>query len=247
MLIGYARVSTQDQDPELQIRALTEVGCEKIFSEKASGAQRDRPELGALLDYIRKGDTLVVWKMDRLTRSLKQLLETVEGLEERGIGFKSVTESIDTTKPGGRLVFTIFGALAESNDQSSASALSRVFRRRAPVGGLADDRAPSERATSMPRSPSSRTQRSASKRLPSGSAARRRRSTATCLRQRPRHGRYTTQLPPDRGAALPAQDQRRRCASVIRARPSGVFGPVDRPPCRVPTRRSRSGREGSPA
>ncbi len=81
MLIGYARVSTQDQNPELQLDALKEAGCEKVFTEKASGAQRDRPELLAALDYMRSGDTLVVWKLDRLARSLKQLIETVEMLE----------------------------------------------------------------------------------------------------------------------------------------------------------------------
>ena len=78
MLVGYARVSTQDQNPELQLDALKEAGCEKVFVEKASGAQRDRPELKAALDYMRSGDTLVVWKLDRLARSLKQLIETVE-------------------------------------------------------------------------------------------------------------------------------------------------------------------------
>jgi len=113
MLIGYARVSTQDQNPRLQTDALEAAGCERIFIEKASGAQRDRPQLKAALDYLREGDVLVVWKLDRLARSLKQLIETVEELEKRGIGFKSLTENIDTTTPGGRLVFHIFGALAE--------------------------------------------------------------------------------------------------------------------------------------
>jgi len=113
MLIGYARVSTQDQSPDLQRDALTSTGCEKLFEEKASGAQRDRPELKAALDYMRDGDTLVVWKLDRLARSMKQLIETVEGLEARGIGFRSLTEAIDTTTPGGKLTFHIFGALAE--------------------------------------------------------------------------------------------------------------------------------------
>ena len=113
MLIGYARVSTQDQNPELQLDALKEAGCEKVFTEKASGAQRDRPELLAALDYMRSGDTLVVWKLDRLARSLKQLIETVEMLEEHKMGFRSLTEAIDTTTSGGRLVFHIFGALAE--------------------------------------------------------------------------------------------------------------------------------------
>jgi DNA invertase Pin-like site-specific DNA recombinase len=113
MLIGYARVSTQDQNPELQLDALNAAGCEKVFTEKASGAQRDRPQLKSALDYIRKGDTLVVWKLDRLARSLKQLIETIEDLEQRKIGFKSLTESIDTTTAGGKLIFHIFGGLAE--------------------------------------------------------------------------------------------------------------------------------------
>ena len=113
MLIGYARVSTQDQKPALQLDALKAGGCGKIFREKASGAQRDRPQLAAAIDYMRDGDTLVVWKLDRLARSMKQLIETVEGLEARGIGFRSLTEAIDTTTSGGKLVFHIFGALAE--------------------------------------------------------------------------------------------------------------------------------------
>ena len=113
MLIGYARVSTQDQKPELQHDALAAAGCEKVFTEKASGAQRDRPELAAAVAYMREGDTLVVWKLDRLARSMKQLIETVERLEARGIGFRSLTEAIDTTNAGGKLVFHIFGALAE--------------------------------------------------------------------------------------------------------------------------------------
>jgi DNA invertase Pin-like site-specific DNA recombinase len=113
MLLGYARVSTQDQKPELQLDALRLAGCEKLFTEKASGAQRERPQLQAALDYMRQGDALVVWKLDRLARSLKQLIETVEELEQRGIGFRSLTESIDTTTSGGRLVFHIFAALAE--------------------------------------------------------------------------------------------------------------------------------------
>lgn len=112
-LVGYARVSTRDQNPALQREALDRAGCDRIFDEAASGAQRDRPQLMAALDYLRPGDTLIVWKLDRLARSLKQLIETVEELERRKIGFRSLTEAIDTTTPGGRLVFQIFGALAE--------------------------------------------------------------------------------------------------------------------------------------
>ena len=114
MLVGYARVSTQDQNLDLQITALKEAGCQKIFTEKASGAQRDRPELMAAMNYIRPGeDVLVVWKLDRLARSLKQLIETVEKLEMQKIGLLSLTESINTTTSGGRLIFHIFASLAE--------------------------------------------------------------------------------------------------------------------------------------
>jgi DNA invertase Pin-like site-specific DNA recombinase len=113
MLVGYARVSTQDQTPALQLDALKAADCERIFKEKASGAQRDRPELAAALDYMRDGDTLVVWKLDRLARSMKQLVETIEHMEDRKIGFRSLTEAIDTTTAGGKLVFHIFAALAE--------------------------------------------------------------------------------------------------------------------------------------
>ena len=113
MLIGYARVSTQDQNPDRQIIALKKAGCEKLFVEKASGAQRERYELEAALDYMREGDTLVVWKLDRLARSMKQLIETVEIIEEKGAGFSSLTEAIDTTTAGGKLIFHIFAALAE--------------------------------------------------------------------------------------------------------------------------------------
>ncbi|MDR5655095.1 recombinase family protein [Ruixingdingia sedimenti] len=113
MLVGYARVSTQDQKPALQLDALKVAGCEKVFTEKASGAQRDRPELTAALSYMRPGDSLVVWKLDRLARSLPQLIETVAQLEAKGIGLRSLTEAIDTTTAGGKLIFHIFGALAE--------------------------------------------------------------------------------------------------------------------------------------
>lgn len=113
MLVGYARVSTHDQKPELQLDALRAAGCEEIFIEKASGAQRDRPEMQAALRHLRAGDTLVVWKLDRLARSMKQLIETIESLEAKGVGFRSLTEAIDTTTPGGRLLFHVFGALAE--------------------------------------------------------------------------------------------------------------------------------------
>jgi len=110
---GYARVSTTDQTPALQHDALTQAGCEKIFSETASGAKQERPELARAIEYCRRGDVLVVWKLDRLARSLKQLIATVEELESRGIQFQSITEGLDTTSAGGKLVFHIMGALAE--------------------------------------------------------------------------------------------------------------------------------------
>jgi DNA invertase Pin-like site-specific DNA recombinase len=103
MRVGYARVSTQEQDLALQLDALQAAGCGRIFTEKASGAQRDRPQLHAALDYMRADDTLVVWKLDRLARSLRQLLDTVETLHSRQIGLRSLTESIDTGTPGGHM------------------------------------------------------------------------------------------------------------------------------------------------
>lgn len=112
-LIGYARVSTWDQTTDPQIDALKAAGCAKIFEETASGTKTDRPELAKAIEYMREGDTLVVWRLDRLGRSLQHLIATVTELEARGIGFKSIHESIDTTTSAGRLVFHIFGALAE--------------------------------------------------------------------------------------------------------------------------------------
>jgi DNA invertase Pin-like site-specific DNA recombinase len=113
MLIGYARVSTYDQTLHLQQDALTKAGCNKIFTDTASGAKAERKGLEEALSYIRGGDTLVVWRLDRLGRSLRDLIATMTMLDERKIGFKSLTENIDTTTSGGKLVFHIFGALAE--------------------------------------------------------------------------------------------------------------------------------------
>ena len=139
MLVGYARVSTQDQTLALQRDALTAAGCERIFADTAGGAAADRPGLAdalaagcgrlfedvlsgakasrpgldAAISFLRTGDTLVVWRLDRLGRSLPHLLETVTGLQDRGVGFRSLTEQLDTTTSGGKLVFHVFGALAE--------------------------------------------------------------------------------------------------------------------------------------
>jgi DNA invertase Pin-like site-specific DNA recombinase len=111
--VGYARVSTLDQDPALQLDALGVAGCAKVFEDRASGARADRPGLRKALDYAREGDVLIVWKLDRLGRNLPHLIETVTALEKRGVGFRSITEAIDTTTPGGRLVFHLFGALGQ--------------------------------------------------------------------------------------------------------------------------------------
>jgi DNA invertase Pin-like site-specific DNA recombinase len=113
MLIGYARVSTDDQKLDLQVDALNKAGCEKIFDDHVSGAKAERPGLTQALDVCRDGDTLVVWRLDRLGRSIKNLIELAEVLEKRGIGLKSCQESIDTNTSGGRLLFHMFGALAE--------------------------------------------------------------------------------------------------------------------------------------
>jgi DNA invertase Pin-like site-specific DNA recombinase len=113
MLIGYARVSTTEQTLNLQRDALHKAGCSKIFTDTASGVKAERIGLDEALEYVRKGDTLVVWRLDRLGRSLPHLITTMTDLLERGIGFKSLTENIDTTTSGGKLIFHIFGALAE--------------------------------------------------------------------------------------------------------------------------------------
>ena len=113
MLVGYARVSTTEQVLDLQTDALLSAGCEKIFSDTISGVKTDRPGLSQALEFCREGDTFVVWKLDRLGRSLKHLIETVEDLKNRGIGFKSIQEAIDTSTPTGKLYFHVFCALAE--------------------------------------------------------------------------------------------------------------------------------------
>lgn len=112
-LVGYARVSSSDQNLDLQRDALRAAGCSRVFEDKASGAKSERAGLEAALDYVRAGDTLAVWRLDRLGRSLPHLISTVSDLEDRGVGFRSLQEAIDTTTSGGRLVFQIFGALAE--------------------------------------------------------------------------------------------------------------------------------------
>src|SRR5438874_7501482 len=113
MLIGYARVSIKDQTLDLQTDALKQAGCEKIFTDTTTGARLERPGLQAAMNHLRAGDTLVVWRLDRLGRTLKHLIATITDLSDKGIGFKSLQENMDTTTSGGKLIFHIFGALAE--------------------------------------------------------------------------------------------------------------------------------------
>ena len=113
MLIGYARVSTDDQNLDLQRDALQAVGCERVFEDMVSGARADRTGLVTLMSMLRAGDTVVIWRLDRLGRSLKNLIELVERLESAKVGLRSLQENIDTTSSGGKLVFHLFGALAE--------------------------------------------------------------------------------------------------------------------------------------
>ena len=131
-LVGYSRVSTGDQTQALQDDALLEAGCERIFTDTASGASTDRPQLAAAVDYLRPGDVLCVWRLDRLGRSLKHLIEVVTLLEDRQVGFRSLHENIDTTTPSGKLTFHLFGALAE---------FERALIRERTVAGLAAARA----------------------------------------------------------------------------------------------------------
>jgi DNA invertase Pin-like site-specific DNA recombinase len=130
--LGYARVSTLEQDPALQHDALLAAGCQRIFVDMASGKLESRPGLDDLLEQARPFDTVVVWRLDRLGRSLRHLLQTVAALESRGLAFVSLTESIDTSTPGGRLVFHLFGALAE---------FERDLIRERTMAGLASARA----------------------------------------------------------------------------------------------------------
>ena len=114
MKIGYARVSTQDQNLDLQLRALKKAGCRKIFQEKVSGATRARPELQRMLEHLREGDVLVVWKLDRLARSTRHLLETMEVIREAGARFQSLSEPwADTTTHAGKMIMTVFAGIAE--------------------------------------------------------------------------------------------------------------------------------------
>jgi DNA invertase Pin-like site-specific DNA recombinase len=146
MLIGYARVSTVDQNLALQRDALSEAGCTKIFTEQMSGAVRDRPALHDALEFARGGDALIVWRLDRLARSMKQLIETIEDLRVRGIGFRSLTEALDTTTAQGRLVFHMFGVLAEferslirERTQAGLAAARRLGRKGGRPPKLTDD------------------------------------------------------------------------------------------------------------
>lgn len=131
-LIGYARVSTSEQDAALQLDALRGQGAVRIFEESASGGARERPQLRAAMEYLRPADTLVVWKLDRLARSLSHLLEIATELNHRECGLRSLTEAIDTTNAGGRLIFHVFGALAE---------FERSMIRERTIAGLAAARA----------------------------------------------------------------------------------------------------------
>ena len=132
MLIGYARVSTIDQDLALQADALTRAGCEKMFTDKASGAKTDRPGLAEALQFLRTGDTLVIWKLDRLGRSIRGLIDLAAGLSDRKIDFRSLTDGFDTATPSGRLLFHILASVAE---------MERELIRERTIAGLAAARA----------------------------------------------------------------------------------------------------------
>ena len=138
MLIGYARISTHDQTLALQLDALEKAGCEQIFTDQVSGTKAERKGLTEALSHLREGDTLVVWRLDRLGRSLRHLIDTITDLADRGVGFKSLTENIDTTTTGGKLVFHIFGALAEFEREiirERTQAGLQAARSRGKVGG----------------------------------------------------------------------------------------------------------------
>jgi len=138
MIIGYARVSTEDQNLDAQIDALNDAGAEKIFAEKISGSRRDRPELDKLLEQLRDGDVIVVTKYDRFARSLPDLLDIVATIKERGAGFRSLAEDIDTTTPAGRLVFHVFASIAQFERERISERTKeglQAARKRGRIGG----------------------------------------------------------------------------------------------------------------
>lgn len=137
-IIGYARISTSDQSTDLQRDALLAAGCTRIFSDEMSGARADRPGLKQALDYVREGDTLVVWRLDRVGRSVSHLIEVVGELERRGVALQSLTEQIDTSSPSGRLVFHVFSAIAEFERnliRERVTAGLEAARKRGRIGG----------------------------------------------------------------------------------------------------------------
>lgn len=138
MIIGYARVSTSDQSLDAQLDALKAAGAERVFQEKRTGKSRQRPELERLLDQLREGDVLVVTKYDRLARSLRDLIDLVETIRERKAGFRSLAEDIDTTTPTGRLIFHVFGSIAEFERERIVERTKEglaAARKRGRVGG----------------------------------------------------------------------------------------------------------------
>ena len=138
MLVGYARVSTLDQNLDLQLDALQAAGCERTFSDRTTGARADRPGLRDALGFARDGDLLLVWKLDRLSRSLSHLVETVQELERRGIGFRSLTEGLDTSNSGGKAIFPLFAAIASVERtliQERTRAGLAAARQRGRIGG----------------------------------------------------------------------------------------------------------------
>jgi len=147
-LLGYARVSTTEQDAKLQHDALSAAGCWRTWTDTASGVKTNRPQLAEVLASLRPGDTLVVWRLDRLGRSLPHLIDTVRGLKDRAVGFRSLTEAIDTTTPGGRLVFHIFASLAQFAGAHPRANSGRGSPRPASVGASVDARRSSPRPRS---------------------------------------------------------------------------------------------------
>ena len=128
MLVGYARVSTVDQDPAYQLQALEERGCGRVFSDRCSGKQAERPQLAAALDFLCPGDTLVVWKFDRLARDLRHLIRIGADLGRGGCELVSLTEAIDTSTPGGKLIFSVFGAMAQFEADLSSERTKEAYR-----------------------------------------------------------------------------------------------------------------------